>query len=92
MYKYRIAYCNWNEYYTYPGPDNDVKLPVFRVDSPMKGKYSAKDEKLLSFQLIALDPESQNITVRECLWNTTPLDANQNIIFGQSISMSLKVE
>ncbi|MCO5948355.1 metallophosphoesterase family protein [Mucilaginibacter flavidus] len=83
---------NWNEYYTYTGPDKDVKLPVFRVDSPMKGKFSAKDEKQLSFQLITLDPQAQNITVRECLWNTMPADPNQKIVFGQSITVSLKVE
>lgn len=83
---------NWNEFYTYTGPDNDVKLPVFRVDSPMKGKYSAKDEKMLSFQLISLNPGSKNITVRECLWNTMPADPNQKIVFGQSITVSLKVE
>ncbi len=64
---------NWNEYYTYRGPDNDVKLNVFRVDSPMKGKFSAADETKLSFQLISLDPQSQQLTVRECLWNTGPL-------------------
>jgi len=83
---------NWNEYYTYTGPDNDVKLQVFRVDSPMKGKYSAKDEKQLSFQLISLEPQSQALTVRECLWNSSPAKANQKIVFGQSITVSLKVE
>ena len=29
---------NWNEFYVYHGPDNDVNLNVFRVDSPMKGE------------------------------------------------------
>jgi len=83
---------NWNEYYTYTGPDKDVKLPVFRVDSPMKGKFSAKDEKQLSFQLITLDPQAQNVTVRECLWNTMPAELNQKVVFGQSVTVSLKVE
>jgi hypothetical protein len=82
---------NWNEYYTYTGPDKDVKLPVFRVDSPMKGKFSARDEKQLSFQLISLDPQSQSLTVRECLWNSNPSDVNQKTVFGKSSTISLKV-
>jgi hypothetical protein len=73
---------NWNEFYVYHGPDNDVNLPVFRVDSPMKGKYSAKDETKLSFQLISLDPTSKKLTVRECLWNTDPANKNAKIVFG----------
>ncbi len=81
---------NWNEFYVYHGPDNDVSLNVFRVDSPMKGKYSAKDETLLSFQLITLDPATQDLSVRECLWNTKPNDPGQKVIFGKSITVSLK--
>ena len=82
---------NWNEFYIYRGPDNDVNLNTFRVDSPMKGKYSAKDETLLSFQLISLDPHTQSLTVRECLWNTMPSDRSQKIVFGKSSTVSLKV-
>lgn len=82
---------NWNEFYVYKGPDNDVSLNAFRVDSPMKGKYSAKDETLLSFQLISLDPKTQNLTVRECLWNTRPLSNEHKIVFGKSATVSLKV-
>lgn len=82
---------NWNEFYVYHGPDNDVNLSTFRVDSPMKGKYSGKDETQLSFQLISLDPASQTLTVRECLWNTKPMDPNQKIVFGQSKTVSLRI-
>ena len=82
---------NWNEFYVYQGPDKDVNLNVFRVDSPMKGKYSAKDETLLSFQLISLDPDTQTLTVRECLWNTQPLDSTQKVVFGKSATVSLKI-
>ena len=82
---------NWNEFYTYTGPDNDVNLKVFRVDSPMKGKYSSKDEKLVSFQLLTLDPAAQSITVRECLWNTQPQNINQQVVFGKMETVSLKV-
>jgi len=83
---------NWNEFYVYRGPDKDVALNIFRVDSPMKGKYSAKDETKLSFQLISLDPVKQLLTVRECLWNTKPLTPSAKIVFGESKTVSLKVE
>ena len=83
---------NWNEFYKYKGPDNDVSLNVFRVDSPMKGKFSANDETKLSFQLITLDPQNKLLTVRECLWNTAPTDANAKTVVGNSITVSLKVD
>jgi hypothetical protein len=57
----------------------------------MKGKYSSKDETLLSFQLISLDTKTQTLTVRECLWNTKPQDKNQQVVFGKSATVSLKV-
>jgi hypothetical protein len=82
---------NYNQFYTYTGPDNDVSLPVFRVDSPMKGEHSSKDETLLSFQLISLDATGQQLTVRECLWNTQPLNAANQVVFGKSATISLKV-
>ena len=82
---------NWNEFYTYHGPDNDVNLNTFRVDSPIKGRYSAKDETLLSFHLISIDPVSQKLTVRECLWNTQPLQKDQKVVFGKSATVSLAV-
>jgi hypothetical protein len=80
---------NWNQFYTYTGPDNDVALPVFRVDSPMKGEYSAKDETKLSFQLISIDPNARKMTVRECLWNTNPADPSAKVFFGNSKTISL---
>ena len=79
---------NWNEFYTYKGPKNDVHLKTFRVDSPIKGKYSSKDEKLLSFHLISLD--HHRLTVRECLWNTDPSAGNAKIKFGSTETISLK--
>ncbi|MEO6849470.1 MAG: metallophosphoesterase [Mucilaginibacter sp.] len=82
---------NWNEFYVYHGPDKDVNLNTFRVDSPMKGEYSGKDETLLSFQLISLDTKTQTLTVRECLWNTQPLNTAQKVVFGKSATVSLKV-
>jgi len=83
---------NYNEFYVYRGPDNDVALNTFRVDSPMKGNVSAKDETKLSFQLISLDPQKQLLTIRECLWNTQPSNPMAKIVFGSSKTVSLKVE
>jgi predicted MPP superfamily phosphohydrolase len=80
---------NYNEYYTYDGPDHDVALKVFRVDSPMKGKYSSKDETLLSYQLISLDPETKKLTVRECLWDTQPQNPSAKVIFGKTVTIDL---
>jgi hypothetical protein len=83
---------NWNEFYVYKGPDNDVALNTFRVDSPMKGEYSSKDETKLSFQLISLDPAKQELTVRECLWDTEPADPSAKVVFGSSKTVSLIVK
>lgn len=82
---------NYNEFYVYDGPDHDVALNTFRVDSPMKGKYSSKDEKKLSFQLICIDPATLLMTVRECLWDTDPSDPSAKVQFGASKTVSLKV-
>lgn len=71
---YFHGHNNNNEFYQWHGPDNDILLPCFRVDSPMKGKYSAHNEKLLSFQLITIDPLKRMMTVQECLWNSVPDD------------------
>ena len=59
---------NWNEVYTWKGPDGDLALNVFRVDSPMKGK-TAKEEAQLSFQVVVYNASEQKLTDRECLWN-----------------------
>jgi len=65
-------------------------LPTFRVDSPMKGKYSSKDERKLSFQLITIDPKSGEMTVRECLWNNDPDNSLKPIQWGDSRTISLQ--
>ena len=81
---------NANEFYTYKGPDGDVSLPVFRVDSPMKGKPSSTDETRLSFQLITIDTHTKRMTVRECRWNTDPANPGVPVSWGQSLSISLQ--
>jgi hypothetical protein len=83
---------NYNEFYVYEGPDKDVKLNTFRVDSPMKGEYSSKDETKLSFQLISLDPVKQELTVRECLWDIEPTNPLAKVVFGNKKTISLQVK
>jgi len=86
---------NKNEFYTFEGPDKNIKLKIFRVDSPMKGEISGidskdgrGDESKLSFQVIALNGKTQTLTVRECLWNTT--GANSPLVWGETSTISLK--
>ena len=88
------AYFNGNDheniFYDYKGPDNDIVLKTFQVDSPMKGNKSARDETKLSFQLISLDPRKKRMTVRECLWNSDPKNPNGLIRWGESATISLQ--
>jgi hypothetical protein len=86
--------CN-NEFYIYKGPDNDISLNVFRVDSPVKGIISGTeaedgmgDETKLSFQTIVIDGDAKTMTVRECLWNTS--GSASPIVWGISSTISLK--
>jgi hypothetical protein len=73
-YRNIVAYFhgndNANEFYTWSGPDKDISLSVFRVDSPMKGNVSAKDESKLSFHVVSIESSAKRMTVREYLWNT----------------------
>ena len=61
---------NYNEFYTWRGVCGTIALPVFRVDSPMKGEYSADNESRLSYIVVTIDPSKRILTARECLWNT----------------------
>jgi hypothetical protein len=74
---------NENEFYTYKGPDNNISLPTFRVDSPMKGNKSGSNENILSFHVVSINKNTKTMTVRECLWNTTA-NSSAPIIFGES--------
>ncbi len=82
--------ANYNEFYVYKGPDNDVALNVFRADSPMKGKYSSKDETKLSFQFISINTKTNEMTVRECLWNTDPTHPDKPVQWGNSKTITIK--
>lgn len=66
---YFHGHNNWNEVYTWTGPDKDIALPAFRADSPIKGRESGKDETKLSFQVVTFDAETKTLTTRECFWN-----------------------
>ena len=88
------AYFNGNDHenkmYDYTGPNNDISLKTFQVDSPIKGNKSAKDETKLSFQLISIDSKKKLLTVRECLWNAIPMNPNSPIQWGMDRTISLK--
>lgn len=86
---YFHGHNNWNEFYTYKGPEDDLSLPVFRVDSPMKGKFSSKDERKLSFQFITIDAAAKRLTVRECFWNTDPTKPETQPVWGESRTLQL---
>jgi hypothetical protein len=79
---------NWNEFYRWTGPNHTAALNVFRVDSPMKGAVSERDERRLSFQLATVDTSTQQMTVRECLWNTSA-DASASLAWGESTTVPL---
>lgn len=77
---------NHTEFYTF---GNITSIPVFRVDSPMKGNYSANDPTKLAFEVVTINTLTMEMTVRECLWNKTD-SANDAIQWGISKTISLK--
>ena len=83
------GHTNYTEFYNWRGPDNNISLPCFRVDSPMKGQFSSDDESKLSFQLITIDTDKNKMTVRECFWNAKPTNTGSDIEWGQTISLDL---
>jgi len=80
---------NWNQFYDWTGPDNTVVLHTFRVDSPMKGAFSSRDETRLSFQVVTIDPASRRMTVRECLWDVDPARPSMPVAWGSSATVTL---
>jgi len=83
---YFHGHHNYQEFYTYKGLSGDLSLFCDRVDSPMKGKYSSKDEKLLSFQEIILHSDKKQLEIRECLWNGTE---GKEVKWGESHILQL---
>lgn len=76
---------NYEEAYTWTLPDGRTRLPVFRVDSPMKGEVSGTDETQLSFVVVTLDAEARQMTVRPCYWNAGP-----DLRWGKPTTVSLR--
>ena len=83
---YFHGHTNFNEMYTYTGPNNDIALNCFRLDSPMKGQLSAAaplptataawqqdPTSLLSFQIASINNATMQMTVREIRWYPTPV-------------------
>jgi hypothetical protein len=78
---------NWNQFYDWPGPHGTVALHTFRVDSPMKGAVSSRDETKLSFQVVTVSLAAHSVTVRECLWNAHP--EAPSLTWGASATVSI---
>ncbi len=81
---YFHGHSNYQEFYLYKGVNGDLALPCFRVDSPLKGKLSVKEESLLSYQLITIFPEKKMIEVRPYFWNR-----GKNPVRGEVFTMKL---
>ena len=68
-----VAYFHGNDHVNsasiYTGPDNDISLNVFGVDSPMKGTVSVGDPSKLTFNVVSIDSGAKNMTVRDYQWN-----------------------
>jgi hypothetical protein len=73
---YFHGHSNSNEMWDYKGPDADITLKCFRIDSSMKGDISASaagKENLLSYLLTSIDTTAKKMTVREIRWYPTPV-------------------
>lgn len=78
---------NYNEFYNFTV--SGLSLPVFRVDSPMKGDESSNDETRLSFQLVSIDTKSGKMTVREVLYNSKASADDKSIEWGESKTVQI---
>jgi hypothetical protein len=65
----------------------NVVLHTFRVDSPMKGAVSGRDETKLSFQVATVSADRRTLTVRECFWNAHP--EAPSLTWGASVTESI---
>ena len=76
---YFHGHSNSNEMWDYKGPDNDITLKCFRIDSPMKGDVTAKDASsytMMSYAMASVDTVNRLMTVREVRWYPTPVFSN----------------
>lgn len=78
-----VAYFHGNDHingaFTYTGPDNDIALKVFSVDSPMKGTVSKTDPSQLIYKVVSVDAAAKKMTVRDYLWNMKRWGASTTI-------------
>lgn len=88
---YFHGHANWHEAYTWKGPDKDIALPVFRADSPVKGRASGKDETRLSFHVVVFDRGTNQLTSRECFWNcgAKAVEKSSDFAWGSTTTVSL---
>lgn len=68
-----------------------AELNTISIGSPMKGKETMKDETLLCFDLLTIDPSAKKMTFRECFWNTKPSLPLSPIVWGKSFTVDLNV-
>lgn len=80
---------NWCQFYDWSGPKRSVRLHTFRVDSPMKGAISSRDETKLSFDVATIDLALRTMTVRECLWNSDPAHPRAPAAWGDTVTITL---
>jgi hypothetical protein len=82
------AYFHGHEHenimYLWRGSDNEIALPAFMVDSPMKRKVSGEDESKISFHSIAVDSDARKVTVRQVPWNFNSFE--KRIVWGDSMN------
>ncbi len=84
---YFHGHSNSNQFYEWTGPQRHVALHTFRVDSPMKGAVSGRDETKLSFQVVTVSADRRTLTVRECFWNVHP--EAPTLTWGASVTESI---
>ncbi len=81
---YFHGHTNYSQFYNLKDENGKQVLPVFRVDSPMKGEISSTDESKLSLMVICIDTDQQLLTAREYLWN------NPETHWGESKTISIR--
>ena len=78
-----VVYFHGNDHingaFTYTGPDNDISLNVFGVDSPMKGTVSVGDPTKLTFNVVSIDSGAKNMSVRDYQWNAKTWGATTTV-------------
>jgi len=78
------------DFKVYMGPDFDLALPTFSVDSPIKGERSAKKEEAATFEVVVIDTDNKKIAVREALWNAHPKDKDAGLEWGHHTTVDFR--